>query len=135
MIITHYLNPNYKYLFESITTKPFVRSQKVAHAYLELLDKLKKENIKVEDYTKDKIFRGSERIVITENEYPYQLPSILRHDVLWALEDYTEEDILQQVEQYYRDEIIVAVFTNKFTLQSVRKIKHCHIFVDKKETL
>lgn len=135
MIITHYQNHNYKDLYESITAKPFVRSKKIARAYSELLDKLQKENIKVEDYTKDKIFINSERIAITENEYPYRLPSIFRHDILWTLEDCTEEEILQHVEQYYRDEIVVAVFTNQFTQQSVRKIKHCHIIVDKKDVL
>lgn len=66
--------------------------------------------------------------ILVQNDFPYSLPSNVKHYVVWAQFTLTEEDVLPILQDNFKAMEFVY-FLNPVVLQSVKSISHFQVFV------
>jgi len=83
--------------------------------------------------------QNNQKLFLTINKYPYHVESNVIHFIIWDLEP-DERDLKKNKNKYRKFasklfnlkyfDIIIRI--NKIEHQSIREIKHCHLFIKQK---
>ena len=138
MLITWECLQNYN---NSIPLPKDTRTNEVCKSYHDFLRFLEKNHLDINKYIKNKLFTPSENLdyIITQNKYPYNVTSDIKHYILWINPKkdikYTQNDLDNIIKDYMNllssDKNQLSnynFFKNHVKSRSINKILHYQVF-------